>query len=185
MLYFYFFSFFIVSQEVNQRYIDLARRAADDLKRGLLQVLLEEIGKGGYQNAISVCSDMAQEITKKYYQEKYNLYIRRVSEKPRNKLNSPDQYELEILKKLDKMNKDGKLPKEYFELVKEGERKYLRYFSPIVIQPMCLPCHGEEKLLSDEIKSFLKRRYPEDKAIGYREGDFRGAVSIKIELKEE
>ncbi|GBD03527.1 hypothetical protein HRbin19_00819 [bacterium HR19] len=183
MLHLCFFSLFIVSQEVNQKYIDLARSAADDLKKGLLQVLTEEISKGGYQNAISVCSDMAQEITKKY-QEKYSLYVRRVSEKPRNKLNSPDTYELEILKKLDKMSKDGKLPKEYFEVVKEGGRTYLRYFSPIVIQPMCLPCHGDQKFLSDEIKSFLKRRYPEDKAIGYKEGDFRGAVSVKIELKE-
>jgi hypothetical protein len=49
---------------------------------------------------------------------------------------------------------------------------------------MCLNCHGTDDFLSKEIKNFLKEKYPEDKATGYKAGDFRGAVSVKIKLDE-
>ncbi|WP_234697375.1 c-type heme family protein [Candidatus Kryptonium thompsonii] len=39
--------------------------------------------------------------------------------------------------------------------------------------------------MKKEIKEFLKEKYPDDKAVGYQAGDFRGAVSIKIKLSED
>lgn len=33
-----------------------------------------------------------------------------------------------------------------------------------------------------EVKNLLNKRYPHDKATGYKEGDLRGAVSIKRQL---
>ncbi len=166
-----------------QRAIEFARKISGDVVDSVKATLFKELGKGGYLNAISACSNLAQDIIKAY-QSKYGVYVRRVSEKYRNKLDKPDDYELIILRKLDELNKVGNLPQEYYEVVSEEGKKYLRYFKPLIVQPMCLNCHGTDDFLNKEVKNFLKEKYPEDKAIGYKAGDFRGAVSVKIKLEE-
>jgi hypothetical protein len=72
---------------------------------------------------------------------------------------------------------DGKT--ELAELVKEGEFTYLRYMKPILIQPECLNCHGSESTMLEEVSSLIAERYPNDKALDYKPGELRGAVSIK------
>jgi hypothetical protein len=166
-----------------QKAVDLARKVSDNLVDSVKATLFKELGKGGYLNAISACSNLAQDIIKAH-QSKYGIYVRRVSEKYRNKLDKPDDYELAILKKLDELNREGNLPQEYYEVVNDKDGRYLRYFKPLIVQPMCLNCHGTDDFLSKEIKNFLKEKYPEDKATGYKAGDFRGAVSVKIKLDE-
>ncbi len=162
--------------------VDFSREISSKLNEKLRSILLQKINEGGYLNAISACSDIAQDIIREY-QKKYKIYIRRVSEKYRNKLNRPDDFELRILKNLEEIHKQGKLEEEYYEVVEENGEKYLRYFKPLIVQPMCLSCHGTEEFLSGEIKEFLSERYPDDKAKGYKVGDFRGAVSVKVRLK--
>lgn len=46
------------------------------------------------------------------------------------------------------------------------------YVEPIMIQPMCLVCHGET--LSPELAARLGELYPEDQATGFREYELRG-----------
>ncbi|CUU03530.1 Protein of unknown function (DUF3365) [Candidatus Thermokryptus mobilis] len=166
-----------------QKAIDLARKVSDNVVDSVKATLFKELGKGGYLNAISACSNLAQDIIKAH-QSKYGIYVRRVSEKYRNKLDKPDDYELVILRKLDELNKTGDLPQEYYEVVNEKDGRYLRYFKPLIVQPMCLNCHGTDEFLNKSIKDFLKEKYPEDKAVGYKAGDFRGAVSVKIKLSD-
>ncbi|CUS77508.1 Protein of unknown function (DUF3365) [Candidatus Kryptonium thompsonii] len=174
----------VQSDEKIQKALELGRDASNKLVDSVKSVLFQELGKGGYVGAIKACSNIAQDIIKTY-QEKHGFYIRRVSEKYRNKLDKPDDYELKILRKLDELNKKGELPQEYYEVVEENGVRYLRYFKPLIVQPMCLNCHGSDEFLKKEIKEFLKEKYPDDKAVGYKAGDFRGAVSIKIKLSED
>ncbi len=181
-----FIVFIIFSFQVDekvQRAVELGRKISDHVVDSVKSTLFRELGKGGYINAISACSNLAQDIIK-VHREKYGVYIRRVSEKYRNKLDEPDDYELKVLKKLDELNKQGELPQEYYEVVEENGEKYLRYFKSLIVQPMCLNCHGTDEFLKKEIKEFLKGKYPDDKAVGYEAGDFRGAVSVKIKLSE-
>jgi hypothetical protein len=42
---------------------------------------------------------------------------------------------------------------------------------------MCLQCHGEA--LAPEVTQALAARYPDDRATGFREGQLRGALSIR------
>jgi hypothetical protein len=48
--------------------------------------------------------------------------------------------------------------------------------------PACLKCHGSESELDKEAYDFIKSKYPEDTATGYKEGDLRGAFWVKVEL---
>jgi hypothetical protein len=48
------------------------------------------------------------------------------------------------------------LPQEYYEVVNDKDGRYLRYFKPLIVQPMCLNCHGTDDFLSKEIKNFFE-----------------------------
>ncbi len=46
------------------------------------------------------------------------------------------------------------------------------YVEPIVTQPLCLTCHGEN--LTDELRAGIEVLYPNDAATGFKVGDLRG-----------
>lgn len=46
------------------------------------------------------------------------------------------------------------------------------YVEPIKVQTMCLNCHGQS--IEPGVQQRLQALYPQDKATGFREGDFRG-----------
>ena len=52
------------------------------------------------------------------------------------------------------------------------------YAEPITVQPMCLACHGE--MLQPGIAESLEDLYPDDRATGFQEGDFRGVFWVEF-----
>ena len=70
-------------------------------------------------------------------------------------------------------------------MVKEGGQENLRYMKPLVVQPVCIACHGPKENIPAEVKAILEQRYPSDRATGFLVGDVRGAISVKITLKIE
>ncbi len=86
----------------------------------------------------------------------------------RNAYNKPDDFEISVLK--DMIN--GKYKKG--EIVYKKQGNYLRLMRPIYIKKACLPCHGSPKGAID-----VAGRKKE----GYKEGDLRGAISVKMPLK--
>ena len=95
---------------------------------------------------------MTRQISK-VAKEKGNVQFHLTGLKPINPENSPDLWEEKVLRKINSQD-------EYFELVSgnEGEKMF-RYFSTLIIEPMCLECH---------------ERY------GDKLGDKRGGISISI-----
>lgn len=57
------------------------------------------------------------------------------------------------------------------EVNRDGKR-FVRYAKPIYVEKSCLACHGEK----DARPAFIVEKYPEDKAYGFKEGDFRGVI---------
>ena len=47
------------------------------------------------------------------------------------------------------------------------------------VQALCVDCHGPADRLTPAVKNELKAMYPDDKAIGYRPGEIRGAMTIR------
>jgi len=51
---------------------------------------------------------------------------------------------------------------------------------PIVEQPMCDRCHGPVDTVDLTVRSELARRYPADRALGFRSGDVRGWYWVEL-----
>jgi hypothetical protein len=51
---------------------------------------------------------------------------------------------------------------------------------PIREQPICAPCHGPEQVLGPGVSTRLAKRYPEDRATGFRDGDIRGWFWVEV-----
>lgn len=158
-----------------------ARRAGNELTDRVRGLLLGELERGGYVGAANVCAQIAPGIATDYSRQ-VGFTVRRISLKYRNPADRPDDYEAKILRQFAAQLESGRLAPESAEVVRNDGRSHLRYLKPIVIGKMCLQCHGEPTQIAPEIRELLKRQYPEDLAIGYREGDLRGAVSVRIDL---
>lgn len=159
-----------------------ARQTADGLMQSVRGVLVELVKDGKFAEAADACSTMAQEMTKNYAEDK-GINVYRVSLKYRNTLNRPNKLEKRQLKNFDKQAAENTLVKDYYEVVKSGNKRELLYMKPLIVQGMCLKCHGSESEIPADVKKILAANYPKDKAIGYKVGDVRGAISVRIPLK--
>ena len=166
--------------EISENQVAGMRATAMEFMKDLKGILINQIQTNGILQAVSVCSDTAQVLTNNFGVEK-GVYIKRVSLKNRNVNNAPDDFEKMILNKFALMQQNNELngETEYAEIVDEGEFKYLRYVKPILVQAECLNCHGSENEIMPEVKQLISQAYPDDKAVGYKIGDLRGAVSLK------
>lgn len=167
-------------QQVNEHQLIAMRITANDFMKELKGILIKQIQLGGVVHAVSVCSDTAQLLTNEFGTQR-GVFIKRVSFKNRNENNYPDEFETAELNKFELLNKSNKLnsESEYAEIVMEGDNKYLRYLKPIIVQAECLNCHGSVSDMIPEVKNLIAQNYPNDKAVDYKSGDLRGAVSVK------
>ncbi len=161
-----------------------ARRLADELLEKVRGLLMAELEKGGYEGAVRVCSEIAQEIPREI-EARTGASIRRVSLRYRNPKDIPDEYERRKLEEFEQQHRVRALADESFDIVYEDSRRYLRYMRPILVGPMCITCHGPKEMIPFSVRAVLAEKYPEDRATGYRSGDLRGAVSIKIPIGPE
>lgn len=53
----------------------------------------------------------------------------------------------------------------------------LVYAEPLVIDAVCLTCHGS---VGSDVAAALRERYPDDRATGYALGDFRGIAWAEV-----
>ena len=137
-------------------------------------------------SALRVCAAIAQNIALKREQEGWR--VRRVSEKVRNRADTPDADERDVLTFWAREHAAGRLKAtdEHEEIVTENGRRYFHYMRPILIAgPVCLQCHGEPAKLAPGVAEALKELYPNDQATGYSVGDLRGAISVKIPMEAQ
>lgn len=167
-------------KEVSEDQLIGMRTIATDFMKDLKSILIKQIQSGGVLKAVTVCSDTAQVLTNKFGMER-GIYIKRVSLKNRNPNNYPDDFEKRILNQFELLQQNEELNNktEFAEIITEGDYRYLRYLKPIIVQAECLNCHGSETDIMPEVKNLIAQNYPDDKAIGYKPGELRGAVSIK------
>lgn len=149
-------------------------------------LLLQTLGKnmkmhmkqGGAMDALNFCSQEAYTLTESVNKKlPEGVSVKRVSLQTRNPINTPSEDEAKILQQLEQLQKDGKpLPKKVIEQVDEHTFKF---YKPLVINKgVCLKCHGDVQ--NKTLKTEILNRYPEDKAMGYKMGDLRGAVVTTV-----
>lgn len=158
--------------------LERAQAAAKAMATELMGRLMKELSAGGPVQAVKVCSEVAPAIAAAH--SKDGLQIRRVTAKARNPKSRPDAFEAERLARFEAAHAAGQPLADVVEWVEEDGARSLRLLRPIQVGKTCLTCHGDPAAIDPEVKKLLAERYPEDRATGYREGDFRGAVSVIV-----
>lgn len=163
-------------QSIKQNGEDAAMKLLKTLKTELMQAMQT----GGPQQAVEVCSEKAMALTNQI-ENQTGYKLKRTTFKYRNPSNKPDKYEEEALRYFEEaINREGKMPAYYVQTVKENGVLTYRYYKPLKVEGLCLTCHGDKNLMDKNLVSKLEKLYPEDKATGYKEGDFRGVVRVSI-----
>ncbi len=103
--------------------------------------------------------------------DRRGVTIATVSDRPRNPINQADPDELKVMDWFRENDEEKLFTKELVD--KSGNKDFL-YARPIWIVNSCLKCHGDRANAPYTIQT----RY--DKAYGYKVGDLRGLVTIRI-----
>ncbi|MBI2280979.1 MAG: DUF3365 domain-containing protein [Bacteroidetes bacterium] len=155
-------------------YLIEGKQIAEATFKVLSTNLKNVMAEGGVENAIKFCNVNAMPLTDSL-SDYYNVTIKRVSHKPRNLTNEPTALEQHII--------DNYLALGTVEnmqpMIARNEQQKNVFYAPIPAKGLCLSCHGiiGETLLPEHYET-IKKFYPNDKAIGFKEGDFRGMWSI-------
>ncbi|MEQ1877348.1 MAG: DUF3365 domain-containing protein [Bdellovibrionia bacterium] len=150
-------------------------KAATAVLKGIRGKLTEEMAKN-LVNSVGYCHENAIVLTEKFWQEYPRVTsVKRTSLKIRNGKNQPDERELKVLKEWQKLKDGGKpLPPFVFEEISTNE---VRYYKPLTVEKMCLTCHGQP---TGDLAKAIQTKYPQDKAIGYKDGEFRGLIRVSF-----
>ena len=167
--------------ETEKKVVEIGKKATMTLLKTLLGEVTTSLEEKGPVATINYCSERAYPLTDSI-SEAFGVKIKRTTFKYRNPKNKPDKYEEEALRYFEKFFKEGKKPPaHYVQKVKVGDKLVYRYYFPLKVLKLCLTCHGTPgKDIKPEVYEAIKKKYPEDKAIGYKEGDFRGVVRVEI-----
>ena len=163
-------------------YEQTANKVAKELLKTLGGNLKKHLKANGPINALHFCSTHAYNLTQKV-SDKFgkDIDVKRISIKPRNPANTPDENEAEILLKMEQQVKAGQKPK---SVVVETPVRAIVYKPLVINKKACLICHGDLSKRPKLAKA-IKDIYPADKATGYKMGDFRGAIVVTIKKGEK
>ena len=154
-----------------------SRETVKEFMQTLKKELQAGMQEGGPINAVSVCNLTAPAIASTY-SARNGWDVGRTSLKLRNPDNAPDTWERSVLESFEERKRAGEDPMkmEFYEAVREDDSHKFRYMKAIPTARLCLACHGEQ--VDSVTGTRLEKLYPYDQAMGYREGDIRGAFSI-------
>jgi hypothetical protein len=157
--------------------VTASRETAQEFMQTLKKELQAAMQEGGPVNAVSVCNLTAPAIANTY-SIRNGWDVGRTSLKTRNPGNTPDAWERAVLVSFEERKRAGEDPAmmEFYEVVSQDGNQQLRYMKAIPTAPLCLACHGQQ--LDSIVKTRIETLYPQDQALGYKEGDIRGAFSI-------
>ncbi len=160
-----------------------AREAADSLLGMIRGELVRAMETSGPLRGIIACKYSVPEITSNLSRQK-GWRISRVSLKPRNPaLGEPDAWEQRALLNFEQRQARGDPASslEFSEIVSEPAGPSFRFIRALTLQPLCMSCHGDN--LTEAVKAQLDVEYPSDRAVGYKPGQVRGAITIKRPLR--
>jgi hypothetical protein len=147
--------------------IQAAEAAISALQARLAGRLLEELKAGGPAKAITVCRDEAPALTAQTAREQ-GVRVGRASHRLRNPKNAAPAWAESFVAAAAGQKAAAVEP----TVVNLGDR--VGVLRPIGTAGVCLQCHGPTSRLSPDVQSYLAKAYPDDRAVGFEEGDLRG-----------
>ena len=173
------------SETIETNKLVILNEAKDLLKETSKQyknTLIKGLQYNNLIKALKYCNKEVEQLVSKDSEK--GFAIKRISLRPRNKINYPNLYEKEILEKFNKLslidNKD--LVLEHSDIIKDENNNKFVYVKAIRIKEVCLNCHGSN--INDDLKKEIQKLYPDDKAINYKLNDIRGAFVMYRKIKD-
>jgi len=170
--------------EEAQGFRERGREVAGELVMNLGTQLKASLEAGGPEAALVVCQQMAQPITVATGRAHPAVRVRRTTLRWRNPANAPDGVDRLVLEEMERRTGEGggAVAPDELDRVVRAEDGVVRYYRPLLLQALCVQCHGPEEGLAAGLVTVLDELYPEDQAVGYAEGDLRGVVVVEWEL---
>lgn len=139
-------------------------------KQQLMAALTAALAEGGPERAVDVCRLRAPELAREA--SAAGVEVGRTSHRLRNPANTPRAWVEPLLAA-------------YAAGGAAAEPRAVRlpsggvgYVEPIFVAPPCLACHGEA--LAPAVEARIRAAYPDDRATGFRAGDFRGLFWVEF-----
>jgi hypothetical protein len=168
-----------MDEKESQMLIEKGEKVSTELMGQLASALMTAMQEGGATNAIDVCKLEALRLTESIARQNPGTQVKRTSLKFRNPKNAPDHLEQVALTHFEQLAAKGEeLPHHLLQKVQEEDTVYYRYYQPLKTMSFCLTCHGSPE---PELAEILKKRYPEDRAVGYNAGEFRGLIRVQVD----
>lgn len=174
-----------LSKDLQKRLKEEGANTVASTQLALLDKLIAQVNDSGTEKAVSYCVIHADSILDKSSTESgYPIYRRSI--KFRNPENKPNDQEKNILKVYEKALEKKEALHPMLHYVSVDSSVY--YYSPIIVQPLCLNCHGsKDNGFDPETFSEVIKTYPKDNAFNYSVGELRGmwVVELKNYLKKQ
>jgi uncharacterized protein YyaL (SSP411 family) len=169
-----------ISSGQEQTVVEIGRSSASALMHSLKSHLQEAMEGNDPVAALEFCTLEAQALTLAVESQlPSGVKLKRTSHKFRNPQNTPDSIDSDILDLFAVGSAgEGSLPGYHVEFV-AGDKEY-RYYQPLQMGKLCLNCHGHPDQMDRGVVASLLEHYPQDRATGYQEGDFRGLIRVAI-----
>lgn len=161
-------------------FIEQSRRHVKTYAEHLKSALQTSLQGKGVLAAVEHCHAVAPEIGEQLKQN--DRQIARTALRVHNPLNKAHLGERKVLQRFERRRGQGEKIEdlEYHQVVAQDGMRCFRYMKAIPTQELCLTCHGEK--LNDPLAAIWHRFYPNDQATGFKNGDIRGAFSVKRRL---
>jgi hypothetical protein len=157
-----------------QRQSAAGGRARDALAKSLLEELTAAIAQHGARGAIGFCRERAPALAVAVGTQ-HGVRIGRTAARLRNPQNTAPAWASAAVA--------AAVPPASPQLLL-GPGGELGMLQPIVLQPLCVACHGQMEQLAEGVSEALQQVYPGDRATGYAPGDLRGWFWIEVPKPE-
>ncbi len=161
--------------------LERAQAAAGEFSTRLRTALREHMGSEGPVSALDFCHDQAPQIADAIMAV-HGLRLGRVAiaDRVRNPGNTANEWQQPVLDRFAAAVAAGQAPEDQVAVLSDDlpDGIALRLMRGIRVEPQCQLCHGRE--LSPGIADAVARLYPDDRAIGFVEGDLRGALWVEV-----
>lgn len=163
----------ILSAHAEEADIDRGAELLMPFKQSLQSALREGLAESPV-HAIGVCKVQAPEIAARFSLD--GVRVGRSSHRLRNPANTAPDWVGPVLNQY--LANNALREPQAVEL----PGNHTGYVEPIVLQPMCVTCHGET--LAPDVASRIHELYPNDQATGFVVGDLRGVFWIEFSKSE-
>lgn len=155
-------------------YLNAGNRIATATFDTLRKSLINAIGKRGTEGAIDLCHTDVIALTNAYAD---TVIIKRAAPKFRNPANKPDSLELAVFEQMSQVMQATGNPEPV--LYKDTFSGQVHYFKPIILQALCINCHGApQQDIQPSTMLAIREKYPNDQAVNFKGGELRAVWHI-------